>query len=137
MTLEEQRELQVTDVPGDQSALSGQRRSRQEAGESPVARFKHEQFGRWKNVAEEEEKRLESQAPVDLQLPAEALAAHEKRQRSAPSGPRPAREQFEFAEKTVEQMPRKRSSVKEEVVFKKRKPGTVQRKARPRNDDDD
>ena len=109
VSIEEQKEMNISDVPGDQS--------RPNDSDGDRTTFKHEQFNsRWQTVVDGE------QSQLDLQLPAVQA------KRKAAAKEREEEEKIEFNEKVLDGALFKKKD--KDVGFKKRKFNTANRRAR-------
>lgn len=116
VSLEEQKTLAISDVPGDQSTAS------------TSSSFKHEQFGKWQTI---DQPPSSEATKIDLQLPEKSSIRLIKR--PAPDET-DREEQIEFGEKTVQIDVHKAKLPTTKLEFKKRKNGS-QRNLRQRSDD--
>ena len=121
ISLDDQKELGVGDIPGDQTSTTENGNTKTSSNSSRT--FKHEQFGRWQTVAN-------ADSSIDLQLP-ERRPAPVKRT----SAWKESEEQLEFKEKTATNVSKGKKKV--EFGFKKRKNvDTGKRNLRQRTDDE-
>lgn len=110
VSIEEQKDMNISDVPGDQSRSNddSQKESRT---------FKHEQFhSKWQTVTDAE------QSQLDLQLPKVQIKRKVDKDRDEET------EKIEFSEKVLDKTLFKKKD--KEVGFKKRKFNTANRRAR-------
>lgn len=117
ISLEEQKTLNISDIPGDQSS---------KADESKT--FKHQQYGKWETI---ESQFKNDVSPASLQLPERCEVAIK---RKAPEARVEEEEAIEFVEKTVQLSGNQKSKNDIQFGFKKRKT-TGSRNMRTRTDD--